>query len=97
MFDYKAFFDLPADVKARYAFCLVSDSPLLLFATISIPACTCLRIAQAWDVMQKRNVGWDSGQQKRASHNPPELKELLQLNWHNMDGKWPTDEDIQGF
>lgn len=47
--------------------------------------------------MQKKNVGWESGQQKRASHNLPELKESLQLKWHDMDGKWPTDEDIQGF
>lgn len=39
-----------------------------------------------------------SGQQKRASHNLPELKESLQLKWwHNVDGKWPNDEDITGF
>jgi len=62
-----------------------------------LPPSSVYGIAEAWDVMQKRNVGWESGQQKRASHNPPELKELLQLKWHDMDGKWPTDEDIQGF
>ena len=47
--------------------------------------------------MQKKNSGWESGQQKRASHNLPELKESLQLKWHNMEGKWPTDEDVAGF
>lgn len=47
--------------------------------------------------MQSKNTGWESGQQKRASHNLPELKESLQLKWHDMEGKWPTDEDIAGF
>ena len=47
--------------------------------------------------VQKKNVGWESGQQKRASHNLPELKESLQLKWHDMDTKWPSDQDIDGF
>lgn len=42
-------------------------------------------------------MGWESGQQKRASHNSPELKESLQLKWHNMDGRWPTGKDIKDF
>ncbi|KAK9786484.1 hypothetical protein WJX73_001127 [Symbiochloris irregularis] len=44
-----------------------------------------------------RNAGWESGRQKRASHNLPELKESMQLKWHNMQGKWPSDEDLAGF
>ena len=46
---------------------------------------------------QKKNIGWESGQQKRASANVPELKESLQLKWHDMDGKWPTEEDVAEF
>ena len=42
-------------------------------------------------------MGWESGQQKRASHNLPELKESLQLKWHDMDGRWPTGKDIEDF
>ncbi|CAL5221914.1 g4184 [Coccomyxa viridis] len=55
------------------------------------------RDVQPSAVLQKKNVGWESGQQKRASHNLPELKESLQLKWHNMDGKWPSNEDIKDF
>lgn len=47
--------------------------------------------------MQKKNIGWESGQQKRASANVPELKESLQLKWHDMEDKWPTDQDVAGF
>ena len=44
-----------------------------------------------------KNIGWESGRQKRASHNLPELKESLQLKWHDMEGRWPSDADIAGF
>ena len=47
--------------------------------------------------MQKKNIGWESGQQKRASAKVPELKESLQLKWHDMEGKWPTDEYVPDF
>ena len=47
--------------------------------------------------VQKKNVGWESGQQNRASHNLPELKEFRQLKWHDMDRKWPSNQDIDGF
>ena len=47
--------------------------------------------------LQSKNVGWESGRQKRASHNLPELKESMQLKWHDMAGKWPSDADLQGF
>ena len=46
---------------------------------------------------QAKNIGWESGRQKRASHNLPELKESLQLKWHDMEGRWPSDADIPGF
>ncbi|EIE22069.1 oxidoreductase [Coccomyxa subellipsoidea C-169] len=44
-----------------------------------------------------KNIGWESGQQKRASHHLPELKESLQLKWHDMEGRWPSDQDIADF
>ena len=44
-----------------------------------------------------KNIGWESGQQKRQSHNLPELKESLQLKWHDMEGRWPSDADVPGF
>ena len=47
--------------------------------------------------MQSKNIGWESGQQKRASHHLPELKESLQLKWHDMEGRWPSDQDIADF
>ena len=27
----------------------------------------------------------------------PELKESLQLKWHDMDGKWPADKEVPDF
>lgn len=47
--------------------------------------------------MQSKNIGWESGQQKRASHHLPELKESLQLKWHDMEGRWPSDQAIPDF
>ena len=47
--------------------------------------------------LQDKNIGWESGQQKRASHNIPELKESLQLKWHDMDGRWPADKEVPDF
>lgn len=47
--------------------------------------------------MQKKNIGWESGQQKRASAKVPELKESLQLKWHDMEGRWPTNDDVPDF
>ncbi len=47
--------------------------------------------------LQKKNIGWESGQQKRASAKVPELKESLQLKWHDMEGKWPTNDDVPDF
>ncbi len=47
--------------------------------------------------LQEKNIGWESGRQKRASHPIPELKESLQLKWHNMEGKWPSNELVPGF
>ncbi|KAK9909897.1 hypothetical protein WJX75_009198 [Coccomyxa subellipsoidea] len=44
-----------------------------------------------------KNIGWESGQQKRASHHLPELKESLQLKWHGMEGRWPSDQAIPDF
>lgn len=44
-----------------------------------------------------KNIGWESGQQKRESHKMPELKESLQLKWHGMEGRWPSDSDVPGF
>lgn len=46
---------------------------------------------------QSKNVGWESGQQKRASAKVPELKESLQLKWHDMHGRWPTNDDVPEF
>ena len=95
----KAFFSLPSDVKRKYKFDLVScflELPPVLNscaftseeALSSIPSCDC---AEGVHLLQEKNIGWESGQQKRASHNLPELKESLQLKWHDMDGKWPVD------
>ena len=91
----KAFFDLSPEVKARYRFDLVSPMHLLItpLQFSSNPAIKPIKQPP----VQKKNVGWESGQQKRASHNLPELKESLQLKWHDMDGKWPSDKDIEGF
>ena len=47
--------------------------------------------------LQDKNIGWESGRQKRASHPIPELKESLQLKWHDMEGKWPSDELVPDF
>ena len=47
--------------------------------------------------MQNKNIGWESGKQKRASHPIPELKESMQLKWHGMDGMWPADGAVEGF
>ena len=46
---------------------------------------------------QSKNIGWESGQQKRASAKVPELKESLQLKWHDMAGRWPTNDDVPEF
>lgn len=45
----------------------------------------------------KKNIGWESGQQKRASAQVPELKESLQLKWHDMEGRWPTNDYVPDF
>ena len=42
-------------------------------------------------------MGWESGRQKRASHALPELKESMQLKWHDMAGKWPGDDALPDF
>ena len=42
-------------------------------------------------------MGWESGRQKRQSHNKPELKESMQLKWHDMGGKWPGDDALAHF
>lgn len=57
----------------------------------------CQALAQTAVLTQTKNIGWESGQQKRASAKVPELKESLQLKWHNMEGKWPTNDDVPDF
>lgn len=47
--------------------------------------------------LQAANIGWEAGKQKRQAHPIPELKESLQLKWHNMEGKWPSDELVPDF
>ena len=90
----EAFFKLPADAKAKYRFDLVRFlclSTLCLWHLFVVPQ----HVIQG-DV-QSKNIGWESGQQKRASHHLPELKESLQLKWHDMEGRWPSDQDIADF
>ena len=55
------------------------------------------KVSAAGLTLQDKNIGWESGKQKRASHPIPELKESLQLKWHGMEGMWPADSKVEGF
>lgn len=84
------FFELPAEQKANFKLDLVCACKLQANASHNntLPADFLLTMR----ILQKKNIGWESGQQKRASAKVPELKESLQLKRHDMEGKWPTDE-----
>lgn len=55
------------------------------------------RLAKIPPSLKEKNIGWESGRQKRASHPIPELKESLQLKWHDMEGKWPANNLVPDF
>ena len=106
----EAFFKLPKEQKAKYSFDLVLRILLLrtvIFSSWGLRVRTVhdkvsrrsawQGLAQTSVLTQTKNIGWESGQQKRASAKVPELKESLQLKWHNMEGKWPTDNDVPDF
>ena len=105
------FFNLPAEQKANFKFDLVSYQGSLCKSLCTshqmcLRPCVLRKIYTIYYILlcsepqtqvQKKNIGWESGQQKRASAKVPELKESLQLKWHDMEGRWPTNDDVPDF
>ncbi|KAK9790557.1 hypothetical protein WJX73_003564 [Symbiochloris irregularis] len=43
------------------------------------------------------NKGWEKGKQVRPSSGVADMKESLQVQWHRMEGSWPTEQTLPGF
>lgn len=46
---------------------------------------------------KRYNSGWESMTQVRPSVGTPDQKESYQVTLSNMDGLWPTDDELDGF
>ncbi|GAX81233.1 hypothetical protein CEUSTIGMA_g8665.t1 [Chlamydomonas eustigma] len=54
-------------------------------------------IKAKYSMPKGRNAGWEKMAQVRPSTGTNDLKESIQINYHDMEGLWPTEEDCEGF
>ncbi|ORZ16902.1 hypothetical protein BCR42DRAFT_391725 [Absidia repens] len=55
------------------------------------------QIKSKYTIDISRNAGWEKQTQVRPSTGVADLKESMQMGYHGIEDKWPTEQDSPGF